>query len=64
MVCRGAVDASVRAKMCIVDIKALFHALGGARRAFVLLLGCRFRGELCRGMLGFFFLSACFRYIF
>ena len=63
MVCRGAVDASVWAKICIVDIKALFHAFGGARCAFVLFLGCRFRGELCRGVLGFFFVSACFRYI-
>ena len=55
---RCAVDTSVWAKIHIVNIKALFHAFGGARRTFVLFLGCRLRGKLCRGMLGFFFKSA------
>ena len=58
-VCRCAVDTSFRAKGCVLDIKALFYAFGGARCTFVLFLGCRFRGELCRGVLGFFFISAC-----
>ena len=35
-VCRCAVDASVRTEVCIVDVKALFNALGGACCAFVL----------------------------
>ena len=57
-VCRCAVDTSVQAKVCIVDIKALFYAFGGARCTFVLVLGCRFCANLCRGMLGLFFMSA------
>ena len=53
-----AVDASVRAEVCIVDVKALFNALGGACCAFVLFLGCCFCGYLCRGMFGYFFICA------
>ena len=58
-VCRCAVDASVQAEVHIVNIKAVFYTLGGARCTFkfVLFLGCRFCGDLCRGMFGFFFLS-------
>ena len=53
---RCAVDAPVRAEVCIVDVKALFYALGGACCAFVLFLGCCFCGYLCRGTFGFFFI--------
>ena len=56
-VCTCAVDTSVWAKVRIVDIKALSYAFGDARCAFVLMLGCRFCANLCRGMFGLFFLS-------
>ena len=49
-----AVDASVRAEGCIVNVKALFYSFGYACCAFVLFLSCCFRGCLCRGMFGLF----------
>ena len=51
---RCAVDASVRAEGCIVDVKALFYSFGYACCAFVLFLGSCFGGYLCRGMFGLF----------
>ena len=56
--CRCAVDASVRAEVCIVDIKALFYAFGGACCAFVLFLSCCFCGTLCNSLFGFFFVRS------
>ena len=57
VVCRCAVDTSVWAKGFIVNIKALFYAFGGAHCAFVLLLGCCFGGNMCKGLFGFLFLG-------
>ena len=57
---RRAINAFVQVKGCVIYIEALCDAIGGARCAFVLLLGCRFCRDLCWGTFGFFFLSTGF----